>query len=110
MIYLYLFIALLLVGLIIYISPLLSPKRSTLPILLFSKIGKPFPASKDAAVWLSEKRLERLFIQLQKRHFNTVLPADILSGSLPKKSVCLCFRRISKFLYDCFSIASKISI
>ena len=91
MMYLYLFITLLLVGLIVYIFPLLAPKRSTLPILLFSKIGKPFPASKDAAVWLSEKRLERLFTQLQKRQFNTVLPADIVLGQLPKKAICLCF-------------------
>lgn len=91
MMYWYLLLSLGIVVLLIYISPLFYPKRNTLPVLLFSKIGKPFATSKDTGAWLAPARLERLFQYFKKQNFRTLLPQEISPATHPAKAVLLCF-------------------
>lgn len=93
-------ISLALLGTVAYCFPLLRPKRSTLPILLINKTGKPFPASRDKKNWLSAPKLEKALAGLKKRNYTFVLPQDIAKNQLPQKPVLLVFYGYQN-VYDC---------
>lgn len=76
---------------VLYTAPIMRPRKPVLPVLLIGKTGTAPAVDKHKQDWLCEKKLEKLFSALQRKGFTSVLPADILSGKLPAKPVCLVF-------------------
>ena len=81
-----------LAGLGWFFFPLLKSGRSaTLPVVFIGKVGTAYSNTKDKSEWTSAKHLERFFVGLTKRGFQSILPQQILNGKLPPRSVLLVF-------------------
>ena len=73
------FCVLLLLG--VWFHPLFQKTSPALPVLLWQQ--------SDARKGIPLKSFEKLLAALQRKHFSTILPGDILSASLPKQPVLL---------------------